>query len=1354
MTEERLAAVQARLKRIADTGDPSPALEPQALIEARMVAELLSGDIRDPRNIPVCYALGWLHFHRYTALPDSQRDWDLDAAMDAFTPCFLAGTSGLPEPLLPLLANRAATWSAMEGAVERAFVPARRQSDLDKTINSLQTVIRDLPADHPDRAVHLANLGASLSIRFGRTRDVADLDSAVSATQAAVDAMLASHPDRAKCLSNLAVMLQARFKQAGDVEDLSRAVTIRQEAVQATPVDHPARAERLGNLGAVLQIRFERAGDVGDLDLAVSAAQAALDATPVDHPDRAGRLSNLGAALQARFERTGDLEDVDAAIDCFQAAVLAASADDGKIVAFLLNLGLALRVRFERTGDVEALGRAVTVSREALQVTPVDHPARATCLSNLGTVLQIRFERIGDLADMEQAIVVGREAVDALPADDPRKAEVLGNLGVALQVRFGRTGDVGDLDLAVSAAQAALDATPVDHPDRAPRLGNLGAVLQVRFGRTGDVGDLDLAVSAAQAALDATPVDHPDRARWLSNLGAALQARFVRTGDLADVSRAVTVGQEAVLATPVDHPDRAGWLSNLGVALQARFRRTGDLEDVDAAIDCFQAAVLAASADDGKIVAFLVNLGAALEARFGRTGDLADVSRAVTVGQEAVLATPVDHPARATCLSNLGAVLQARFERTGELADMEQAIVVGREAVDAMPSDDPRKAGVLGNLGAVLQIRFERTGDLADMEQAIVVGREAVDAMPADHPDRAMALYTLGGSLRNRVMLLMRSSDLKAAVSAFTEVSGVVSAAPSLRIRAARAAVELLAGTDAARAADTAEAAVRLLPEVILRQLGRGDQQHELGQFAGLAGNAAALALSDPRGTRQERATRALRLLETGRAVLLSQALDARSDLTDLNEQRPDLAERFVQQRDLLDQPLTRSLAGASEEMNALKASLDRVAQDRHLLASDFAQTLTEIRDLTGFASFAQPPTTEELLTQAEQGPVVMFNISARRSDTLLLTQDGGITHLELPQLTADALTERTVSFQQALHTATTGRDRTQRRQGQDAMTGVLQWLWDAAAGPVLDALGHHRQPPADADWPRVWWAPGGLLGLLPLHAAGYHDDPADDPHRRTVMDRVISSYTPTIRALRYARQHTREHTPYADTPAQGLIVAMSTTPGLPQDGRLNHVSAEAEMLRRHLPSTVVLREPDPDGHLAGPPPSRPTKAAVLDHLPHCPIVHFACHGASHPTDPSQSLLLLHDHQSAPFTVASLTPVRLDHAQLVYLSACRTAAIDTVNLVDEAIHLTSAFQLAGFPHVVGTLWEIDDQIAVTVADAFYTHLRTPDGTIDTSRAAWALHQAVRSVRDGYDLPGRLNRTRSPFLWAAYLHAGA
>ncbi|WP_405959365.1 CHAT domain-containing protein [Streptomyces sp. NBC_00868] len=59
-----------------------------------------------------------------------------------------------------------------------------------------------------------------------------------------------------------------------------------------------------------------------------------------------------------------------------------------------------------------------------------------------------------------------------------------------------------------------------------------------------------------------------------------------------------------------------------------------------------------------------------------------------------------------------------------------------------------------------------------------------------------------------------------------------------------------------------------------------------------------------------------------------------------------------------------------------------------------------------------------------------------------------------------------------------------------------------------------------------------------------------------------------------------------------------------------------------------------------------------------------------------------------------------------FLSACSTAAPGWADALDEAIHLTSALQLAGFPHVVYTRWPIDDHLAVTVTESFHTHLTT------------------------------------------------
>lgn len=107
---------------------------------------------------------------------------------------------------------------------------------------------------------------------------------------------------------------------------------------------------------------------------------------------------------------------------------------------------------------------------------------------------------------------------------------------------------------------------------------------------------------------------------------------------------------------------------------------------------------------------------------------------------------------------------------------------------------------------------------------------------------------------------------------------------------------------------------------------------------------------------------------------------------------------------------------------------------------------------------------------------------------------------------------------------------------------------------------------------------------------------------------------------------------------------------------------------------------------------------AVLAELGRCAIAHFACHGYSDPADPSHSRLLLHD-SAEPLTVASLAPVNLSHADLAYLSACQTAINSAARLIDEAIHLSAAFQLAGFRQVIGTPWEIEDEISARVAAA-------------------------------------------------------
>ncbi|WP_256339431.1 MULTISPECIES: CHAT domain-containing protein [unclassified Streptomyces] len=265
----------------------------------------------------------------------------------------------------------------------------------------------------------------------------------------------------------------------------------------------------------------------------------------------------------------------------------------------------------------------------------------------------------------------------------------------------------------------------------------------------------------------------------------------------------------------------------------------------------------------------------------------------------------------------------------------------------------------------------------------------------------------------------------------------------------------------------------------------------------------------------------------------------------------------------------------------------------------------------------------------------------------------------------------------------------------------------------------------------------------MPLHAAGHHTRPDDAGYRtRTALDRVVSSYTPTITALKYAR---RPRTQPPPAQARALVVAMPSTPGLHHRDRLPEATREATQLMARLPHPVLLAEPDPGTGGFHTSDRMPTRSAVFARLAEVTIAHFACHGSSHPTDPSRSMLLLHDWQDAPLTVASLAPVNLDHARLAYLSACSTTLARNQDLLDESIHLTAAFQLAGFAHVIGTLWEIDDGYAADIADTFYSHLTDSTKEVDTERAAHALHATVRDLRRQLPL--------APSVWGAHLHAG-
>lgn len=1054
-----------------------------------------------------------------------------------------------------------------------------------------------------------------------------------------------------------------------------------------------------------------------DLDEAVELARQAITAVPATEPDPAVNLNNLGTALLRRFQQTGMVADIDEAVEVIRQAIIVSPADSANVAGMFGNLGVGLRIRFERTDAVGDLDEAVELIRRAIDLTASDDPDVAMYSSNLSTALQTRFERLGVLADIEEAVGVARQAIAATLADDPDAAGRLSTLGVALWTRFGRTGVTADLEEAIGVARQAIAITPAEDPDLAGFLTNLGNALQDRFERTGATTDLDESVEAARQAVAVTPTGHPSHAMYLNNLGTALWARFDRTGATTDLDEAIDLARQSVAVTPAGHANLAGLRNTLSVVLTERFERTGVMADLDEAIETVRQAVTVTPTADPDIVMYLNNFETALQTRFERTSVMADLDEAIEVARQTITVIPADHTDHAALLSNLATGLQIRSEQTGVRADLDAAVEMARQAATLTRADHPDLAGYLTNLGNALWIRFEQTGMADDLDEAVEVAGQAVALTPADQPYIAIQRHSLGVALATRFRRTGATADRDRAVESFRRAVDVVTVAPWRRIRAARDAADLLTTAKPGEAAELLDQAVRLLPETAPRQLNRSDKQYAIGQFEQLASDAAALALSDSDAQPAAQAGSALRLLELGRAVIMQQALSLRGETGQLADAHPDLAAEFVRLRDLLDSDPT-------------PAPVDSTTLET--VAAELEQVLTRIRTKPGFESFALPPALGELLAQACEGPIVVFNISRYRSDALLVSPTT-IIILPLPALTLDTVTDHASAFLHAIDTAHNAGSLSEQRAAQQRLRATLEWLWDNATGPVLDALGYRGPAVTGEPLPRVWWVPTGPLSQLPLHAAGYHSDPA-----RTVIDRVVSSYTPTITALR----HARAHHPAPSAHARALVVAMPTTPAGPNP--LNHAVTEVATIESRFPGATVLIEPgtsDP----SVPVDLLPTKANVLARLPAHSIAHFCCHGINDTADPARSCLLLHDHTTGALTVADLDSVRLENAQLAYLSACETAAATTPELLDETIHLVSAFQLAGYSHVIGTLWPVNDRAAATIADAFYRALPGgPDSS--ANRAAHALHQTIIATRDRYP--------NTPSLWAAHLHTGA
>lgn len=961
---------------------------------------------------------------------------------------------------------------------------------------------------------------------------------------------------------------------------------------------------------------------------------AAADALDEGDPARAGVLNNLGSASQLAYLRSGQPADLDGAVRYYRAAVSSAHDDDSDLVLYLGNLSLALIDQASRTGSADSAREAVSAARRANELAPVGDSRRAMALVRLANALKTHARVAEDVGSDDESIEVFRDAARASSSAD--RVDLLVNLGSALLRRYERQGSAEDLDEGIEQLRAGVDGLADGEPRRRA-LCQLATALRLRFRRIGDLTDLTAAINELIGVLDVLDPGHRLTGRVVWSLACAVAEYTDCTAEPAPLRRALRSIDPAVRALAERDPDRSVAIAGFGALLRRHFLHGGAANALDAAVSAGEAAL-----------------------------------RATERG-----------PRRCVILESLMTTLITRYELNGDPTDLDRAAEVADATLELCPDDGAPAHSALAQLGVIAAHRYRAGSAVEQLEHSITMLERALNTMPETAPQRATVALHLASSLHALHQLLGRRRPYRWARKVLTDAAEQPTAPADQRLRAARSAGRIAA--EAHRWSEALESfgtAVELLP-LITRGKRIVATPKAQRQWSMLAADAAACALECGK------AELAVELLEHGRTALLSDFLPNGGELGKLHRAQPELTDRSIRLRRLLDRP--------AEE--PLLADLDATeVEERRHRASAWEALLHEIRFLPGHEEHLRPTPFPQLTAAAGYGAVVLVNLSHYRSDALVV-YGGRVLTIPLPEVTPD-------SAQRWAATALAA-----ARGGQPKpLAEALDWCWQHITRPVLDRVGH-REPPADGQpWPRVWWNVHGPLAFLPLHAA-------TSLSGESALDRVVSSYTPTLGTLARAL---RRPLPESGSP---LIAAGSSEQISRELPRSNRV------LARYWPEAEVVSTESTD------------VASFLQALPRHPWVHVREPSAQDPEQPASGLLLERESPERSLGIIDLGPVPLDLAEFGYLERTRTVS-DTPSAAGMPLAATLGF--AGFTHVISSLWQTDEDTAGWVHEEVYGQLFGGDA-FDTDSSAHALHTAAFRLRDQYpDDPAR---------WAAHLHIG-
>ena len=1075
--------------------------------------------------------------------------------------------------------------------------------------------------------------------------------------------------------------------------------------------------------------RYRRTHDAngvpGDSERVIAGLDFLITKVPTHSQEWISVNLKLGDVYSERMSRQSRRVDAEGAERHFRNVLQHDSMNSNATV----GLALSLRLQYEWTGNRQLLEEALDIVESTIARISVNNDGLPRLLDACGLILLDRAELFGSAADLDIAVEIFRAGLEASTNNDTWKLSL--DLSTALRRRFEANEQRSDLLEARSLIRELLfepnrlqrervecqllyanilhvlykheTNRECDEPFIARIFAECGSLLRAIY----SYSDSSLRMAASERAalayhdghLDKGTVDELFKAIKMANrcvrdakiwtkdwncrrieakyqfvLGTVQALRHQSYGGLPLLENSIHAYRRCVAASDTlsaDFAIQAGHLSAMLLQKYDILRRPADLEEAKTwmvrASRSPRPMCLAQRTELARQCANLI-----FQISRGAGNELEGINRACRHLDRAIGFGTTNLSQQTVCQQDFANLIQAKGDITNNKDDYIAGI--GR-LIKVFELCGPRKLAVTSELTArIFFSHYKLTGNPGIGQLAIKRYNDLV--------------HTRNASSQTRIEAAERCAALE---SVHSPNSGMIISRECVLV------------------------AFDLMAEAVSARLERKEQLRLIRTFSRLPKFAVLCAL---RGGLSAHET--ILLFERGRSLLWNHLLNPKAQISELYKRHERLASR-----------LTTLEVQMSEKGRPSKYFKD---SDPYHLATEYHRLISEIRQQEGFGDFLLLPSSPSQLQDcAREGPIVFIVPQIVKNETVpaqaLIIEHGKITRLTLPQLTEEKSSSMAENLRRALTLSNSKKDY-EREQASELLNDVFIQLWETAAEPIMENLGFSGPQAPEDELPRVWWITSGWINILPIHAAGNHKAALRTGKPCTVLDRVISSYAPTLKALIHARSRMDDCVSRPKSSAQvAMVVAMDNTPDM---GDLKYAPEEIKGVEEFLSKRFKVQRP-------------PLMKLDIDKmLPICTVAHFACHGVVDAQDPLQSKLLLKDWGRDPLTINTLMQMQIENCQLAYLSACETAANKDMLLRDEGLHISGAFQMAGVPNTIASWWEISDPVSVDVAKEFYNGVLIEKGDFDFRRSAASLHKAIQNMR---------NKAMSPFHWGAYVHFG-